>query len=38
MKKIIECVPNLSEGRRPDLVDTIARRVSSLAGVSLLGS
>ncbi|MBI4612521.1 MAG: glutamate formimidoyltransferase, partial [Planctomycetes bacterium] len=38
VKKIIECVPNLSEGRRPDLVDTIARRVSSLAGVSLLGS
>jgi glutamate formiminotransferase len=33
---IIECVPNVSEGRRSDVIETLAERVRSIAGVRLL--
>jgi glutamate formiminotransferase len=36
MAEIIECVPNFSEGRRPEVVDTIARAIASVSGVALL--
>ncbi len=35
-KKIIECVPNFSEGRDPDIVDKIAFSVRSTENVKLL--
>ena len=34
--KIIECVPNFSEGRDRSVIDAISRSVSAVAGVSLL--
>jgi len=34
--KIIECVPNFSEGRDRSIIDAISRSVSAVAGVSLL--
>lgn len=37
MKKLIECVPNFSEGRRPEVVDAIAKEIVSVPGVILLG-
>jgi glutamate formiminotransferase len=33
---LIECVPNFSEGRRPEVIDAIAARVMATAGVHLL--
>jgi glutamate formiminotransferase len=33
---LIECVPNVSEGRRPDVVDVIADAVTATEGVHLL--
>lgn len=36
MAGLIECVPNFSEGRRTDVIDAIAGRVSATAGVHLL--
>ena len=33
---IIECVPNISEGRRPDVIARIAAALSSIKGVRLL--
>lgn len=34
---IVECVPNFSEGRRLDVLEEIARCVTSVAGANLLG-
>ncbi len=34
--KIVECVPNFSEGRRKDVIDAIADAVKSVEGVRLL--
>ncbi|MDP3178291.1 MAG: glutamate formimidoyltransferase, partial [Spirochaetaceae bacterium] len=34
--KIVECVPNFSEGRDKAVIDAIARAIASTAGVSLL--
>ncbi len=34
---ILECVPNFSEGRRPDVVEAIARS-AEIPGVRVLGS
>ncbi|HTX73878.1 MAG TPA: glutamate formimidoyltransferase [Rectinemataceae bacterium] len=34
--RIVECVPNFSEGRDRGVIDAIARSISSVAGVSLL--
>lgn len=36
MKKIIECVPNFSEGRRQDVIDAIADSISSVDNAHLL--
>ncbi|MEP7361598.1 MAG: glutamate formimidoyltransferase [Chloroflexota bacterium] len=36
MAGLVECVPNFSEGRRLDVVDAIAGRVSATPGVHLL--
>jgi len=33
---IIECIPNVSEGRRPEIVDAIAAAVRAVPGVRLL--
>jgi glutamate formiminotransferase len=35
---LIECVPNFSEGRRPEVVEEICRTVRSIDGVTLLDS
>lgn len=34
--KLIECVPNFSEGRRPEVVAAIRDAIASVAGVSIL--
>ncbi len=34
--KLIECVPNISEGRRPEIYDAVAAAAASVAGVTLL--
>src|SRR5687767_2408932 len=36
MKRIVECVPNFSEGRRPEVVDAIVQALTSIPGVHLL--
>ncbi len=36
MSKLVECVPNFSEGRRPDVVDAIRNAIASVEGVSIL--
>jgi len=36
VSKIVECVPNFSEGRDRSIIDAIARAISGVAGVSLL--
>jgi glutamate formiminotransferase len=36
MAGLVECVPNFSEGRRPDVIDAIAGRVKDTHGVHLL--
>ena len=38
MKKIVECVPNFSEGRRKEVVDAIAAVLTGPPGVALLDS
>ena len=35
MEKIIECIPNFSEGKRQDVIDAIANEVRSMEGVTL---
>lgn len=34
--KIVECVPNFSEGRRPEVIDQIAKVISAVKGVVFL--
>src|SRR5438874_13682958 len=34
--KLVECVPNFSEGRRPDVVSAIRQAIASVEGVSVL--
>jgi len=36
MKKIIECVPNFSEGRDPKIISQIAQAIESVSEISLL--
>ncbi len=36
MRRIVECVPNFSEGRRPEVVEQICERIRSVPGVQLL--
>lgn len=33
---IIECVPNFSEGRNPEVIEAISRAIDSVAGVTLM--
>jgi glutamate formiminotransferase/formiminotetrahydrofolate cyclodeaminase len=35
-KAIVECIPNYSEARRPDIIEAIMNAVTSVEGVSLL--
>jgi len=37
MPRIVECVPNFSEGRRPDVIEALAEAVRSTPGARLLG-
>src|SRR5947209_2264548 len=34
--KLVECVPNISEGRRPEIYETVAKAAASVTGVTLL--
>jgi glutamate formiminotransferase/formiminotetrahydrofolate cyclodeaminase len=34
--KVVECVPNISEGRRPEVYNTVAAAAGSVSGVTLL--
>lgn len=34
---LVECVPNFSEGRKPESVEQIARAIESVSGVTVLG-
>ena len=36
MAKLVECVPNFSEGRRPEVIEAIADEVKKVSGVKLL--
>ncbi|MBU1240707.1 glutamate formiminotransferase, partial [Myxococcota bacterium] len=36
MQKIVECVPNFSDGRNPEVHEAIAQAISSVEGVKLL--
>ncbi|MEA2031661.1 MAG: glutamate formimidoyltransferase [candidate division Zixibacteria bacterium] len=36
MAKLVECVPNFSEGRRPEVIDAICNAITSIEGVTLL--
>ena len=36
MPGLIECVPNFSEGRRPEVVDEIVRAIGQIEGITLL--
>ncbi|MFZ5981167.1 MAG: glutamate formimidoyltransferase [Candidatus Zixiibacteriota bacterium] len=36
MAKLVECVPNFSEGRRPEVIDEICKAITSEDGVVLL--
>ena len=36
MPKLVECVPNFSEGRRPEVIEAIADEVRKVEGVKLL--
>jgi glutamate formiminotransferase len=36
MRRIVECVPNFSEGRRPEVVDQIVNAIKSVNGISML--
>lgn len=36
MKRIVECVPNFSEGRRPEVIDQIVAAMEAVRGTTLL--
>ena len=36
MARIVECVPNFSEGRRPEVIDKIVSAIQSVSGITLL--
>jgi len=36
MRRLIECVPNISEGRRPEIIDAVAAVVETVEGCRLL--
>ncbi|MGH2537808.1 MAG: glutamate formimidoyltransferase [Candidatus Promineifilaceae bacterium] len=36
MQQLVECVPNFSDGRRPEVIEAIAAAIRETAGISLL--
>ena len=36
--ELVECVPNFSEGRRPEVVEAIVAAARAVPGVRVLGS
>lgn len=36
MAQLVECVPNFSEGRRPEVIDEIIQEITSVDGITLL--
>jgi glutamate formiminotransferase/formiminotetrahydrofolate cyclodeaminase len=36
MRRLVECVPNFSEGRRPEVIDDIVSAIKSVTGISML--
>ena len=36
MAKLVECIPNISEGRRTDVIEAVVDQVRQTAGVTLL--
>ena len=36
MQRLIECVPNISEGRRPEVINAVAAVVETVEGCRLL--
>lgn len=36
LKRLVECVPNFSEGRRPEVVDAIVAAIQSVSGVRVV--
>ena len=36
MRKIVECVPNFSEGRRPEVIEKIVSAIKSVNGIAML--
>ncbi len=36
MRRLVECVPNFSEGRRPEVIEQIVNAIKSVSGVSML--
>ena len=36
MQRLVECVPNISEGRNPAVIEAVSRVVESVEGVRLL--
>lgn len=36
MAKLVECVPNFSEGRRPEVIEAIVKEIKSVSGVLFL--
>lgn len=36
MRRIVECVPNFSEGRRPEVIEQIVNAIKSVTGVTVL--
>jgi len=36
--KLVECVPNFSEGRRPEVIEAICAEIAAVPGVNLIGS
>lgn len=38
MPQLVECIPNFSEGRRPEVIEAIAAAIRSVPGIRLLGT
>ena len=36
MQQIVECVPNFSEGRRPEVIDAIVATIAAVPGAHVL--
>src|SRR5262245_37498752 len=35
--KLLECIPNFSEGRRPEVIDAICAAIAAVPGVKVIG-